>query len=113
VAIRGRTISAEDVAFIRALIARHPHLSRRKLSVKLCEAWQWRQANGALCDMVCRGLMLMLDRAGAIELPAVRQISLNPFVQRERPPAMFVDQTPVTDPFQQVLPIEIEQSGSI
>lgn len=40
---RGRTIGAEDVAFIRDLIAQHPELSRRKLSVKLCEAWQWRQ----------------------------------------------------------------------
>ena len=41
----------------------------RRLSAQLCEAWQWRQANGALCDMVCRGLLLMLHRAGEIELP--------------------------------------------
>jgi len=106
---RGRTIDAEDVAFIRELIARHPDLSRRRLSVKLCEAWQWRQANGALRDMVCRGLLLMLHRAGVIELPEVRQISLNPFVRRERPPAMLIDQTPITDSFQQLLPIELEQ----
>jgi hypothetical protein len=90
---RGRTISAEDVTFIRELIAQHSDLSRRRLSVKLCEAWQWRQANGALRDMVCRGLLLMLHRAGVIELPEVRQISLNPFVRRERPLAMLVDQT--------------------
>jgi hypothetical protein len=32
----------------------------------------WKQANGALRDVVCRGLLLMLDRAGAIELPPVR-----------------------------------------
>ena len=56
-------------------------VSRRKLSAQLCEAWQWKQANGALCDMVCRGLLLMLHRAGEIELPPVRQISLNPFVR--------------------------------
>ena len=79
---RGRTIDAEDVAFIRDLIARHSDLSRRKLSVKLCEAWQWRQAHGALRDMVCRGLLLMLHRAGAIELPAVRWVNPNPFVRR-------------------------------
>ncbi len=60
-------------------------LSRRKLSAKLCEAWDWKQANGALRDMVCRGLLLMLHRAGEIELPAVRQVSLNPFVQRDKP----------------------------
>jgi hypothetical protein len=106
---RGRTIGAEDVTFIRELIAQHPRLSRRKLSVKLCEAWQWRQANGALRDMVCRGLLLMLHRAGVIELPKVRQVSPNPLARREPPPAMHVDQTPITDPFQQIMPIEIEQ----
>jgi hypothetical protein len=106
---RGRTIGAEDVTFIRELIAQHPRLSRRKLSVKLCEAWQWRQANGALRDMVCRGLLLMLHRAGAIELPKVRQVSPNPLARREPPPAMQIDQTPISDPFQQIMPIEIEQ----
>ncbi|MGC9159764.1 MAG: hypothetical protein ACP5FH_12340, partial [Terracidiphilus sp.] len=106
---RGRTIHAEDVLFIRELIAQHTDLSRRKLSVKLCEAWQWRQANGALRDMVCRGLLLMLHRAGAIELPAVRQVNPNPFVRRERPQAMLVDQTPVSGPLKLLQPIEIEQ----
>ena len=106
---RGRTVGAKDVTFIRELIARYPHLSRRKLSVKLCEAWQWRQANGALRDMVCRGLLLMLHRAGVIELPAVRQVSPNPLARRERPPAMLVDQTPVAYPFNLLQPIEIEQ----
>ena len=106
---RGRTIGAKDVIFIRELIAQHPRLSRRKLSVKLCEAWQWRQANGALRDMVCRGLLLMLHRAGAIELPEVRQVSPNPLARREPPPAMLVDQTPITDPFKLLQPISIEQ----
>ena len=45
----------EDILYIRTLIERHPKESRRKLSTRLCEAWQWRQANGALRDMVCRG----------------------------------------------------------
>ena len=55
---RGREISQEDILYIRALIERHPNESRRTLSTKLCEAWQWRQANGASRDMVCRGLLL-------------------------------------------------------
>jgi hypothetical protein len=59
---RGRVVTAEDVVFIRDLIAQHPGLSRRRLSAKLCEAWQWKQANGVLRDMVCRGLLLMLHR---------------------------------------------------
>src|SRR5438045_5088304 len=95
---RGRAVTPEDVLFIRDLIAQHPGLSRRRLSAKLCETWQWKQANGALRDMVCRGLLLMLHRAGEIELPAPRQISLNPFVRRERPQPVPMDMTPLTGP---------------
>jgi hypothetical protein len=106
---RGRAVTPEDVLFIRELIAQHPGLSRRRLSAKLCEAWQWKQGNGALRDMVCRGLLLMLHRAGEIELPAVRQISLNPFVRRERPQPVPVDMTPLTGPLCQIRPIELRQ----
>ena len=106
---RGRAVTAEDIVFIRDLIAQHPGLSRRRLSTKLCEAWQWRQANGALRDMVCRGLLLMLHRAGEIELPAVRQISLNPFVRRERPQPVPIDMTPFTGALCQIQPVELRQ----
>jgi hypothetical protein len=51
---RGRAVSLDEVAFIRGLIADHPGASRRALSKQLCEAWDWRQPNGALRDMVCR-----------------------------------------------------------
>jgi hypothetical protein len=106
---RGRVVIAEDIVFIRDLIARHPGLSRRKLSAKLCEAWQWKQANGALRDMVCRGLLLMLHRAGEIELPAVHQVPLNPFVRRERPQPLLMDMTPLAGPLCQIQPIELRQ----
>ena len=64
---RSRNITGEEILFIRQLIADHPELSRWKLSRELCEAWQWKQANGALRDMVCPGLLLMLHRAGEID----------------------------------------------
>ena len=65
---RGRVITAAEVEFIRKLIAQHPRTNRRQLSLRLCEAWGWKQANGALRDMVCRGLLLELERAGCLEL---------------------------------------------
>jgi hypothetical protein len=106
---RGRVITAQELAFIREFIKQHPGLSRRRLSAQLCETWQWKQANGALCDMVCRGLLLMLHRAGEIKLPAVRQISLNPFVRRTRPAPVLIDQTPLTGALSEVKPIAIQQ----
>jgi hypothetical protein len=69
---RGRLIRTADVVYLRELIAQNPALSRRRLSVKVCEAWQWVQPNGQFRDMVCRGLLLALHRAGHLELPAKR-----------------------------------------
>lgn len=106
---RGRVVTAEDILYIRELIMAHPGASRRRLSQTLCEAWQWKQANGALRDMVCRGLLLMLDRAGHIELPAVKCVPHNPLVRRERPEPVLIDTTPIDGPLQELRPVEIQQ----
>jgi hypothetical protein len=106
---RGRVITPEDIAFVRQLIAENPRASRRRLSAKLCEAWQWKQANGALRDMVCRGLLLMLHRAGEIELPPIRFRTLNPFVQREPPAPVLIDTTPIAGALREVRPIAFQQ----
>ena len=106
---RGRRITQEDILYIRALIAAHPGESRRRLSTKLCEAWQWKQANGALRDMVCRGMLLMLDRAGQIELPPVKFVPHNPLARRMRPAPVVMDTTPVEGRLRQIQPVEFAQ----
>jgi hypothetical protein len=106
---RGRVVTAADVTSIRQLIAENPGASRRRLSEKLCEAWQWKQANGALRAMVCRGLLLMLHRAGEIQLPPIRYQTLNPFVRRAAPAPMLIDMTPIGGALQQLQPIELRQ----
>ena len=106
---RGRAVTAEDIAFIRQLIAENPQASRRSLSAKLCEAWQWKQANGAPRDMVCRGLLLMLHRAGAIELPAIRFQPPNPFVHRGAPAPMLIDTTPLTGVLGEIQSVDLQQ----
>ena len=103
---RGRAVTDDDVAFIDQLIVAHPMASRRALSKKLCEAWNWVQPNGALRDMVCRGLMLALHRAGHIELPPQRYVPSNPLAKRGRPAAADVDRTPLRSPLKAVRPLE-------
>jgi hypothetical protein len=105
---RGREIREEDILSIRALIERYPGESRRKLSTRICEAWQWRQSNGALRDMVCRGMLLMLERAGQITLPPVSYVRHNPLAQRARPEAVLIDKTPIEDPLRKLQPLEFE-----
>ena len=106
---RGREITAADILYIGELIAANPGASRRTLSKKLCEAWEWRQPNGALRDMVCRGMLLMLDRAGQIVLPPVSYVRHNPLAQRARPAPMLLDTTPITDRLRNLQPLEFQQ----
>ena len=106
---RGRVITDEDVSFIRQLVAAHPTLSRRALSVKLCQAWNWVQANGHPRDMVCRGLMLALHRAGHIELPRRQCTPPNPLERRSRPPAAEIDRTPLCCPLKELGELRLEQ----
>jgi len=103
---RGRLFTSEDILYVRQLIATHPRASRRQLSQKLCEAWQWKQRNGALCDMVCRGLLLMLDRAGLIDLPPVKFVPRNPLATRARPAPVLIDTTPVEGSLHRIQPLE-------
>lgn len=106
---RGRVVTTSDVAIIKDLIASYPDSSRRDLSKKLCEAWDWRQPNGALRDMVCRGLMLALDRAGYIELPPVRYRPPNPFLERRPPEEIELDDSPLCGELSELGPLTLRQ----
>jgi len=106
---RHRVITHDDLTFIRRLIAENPELSRRGLSIKLCEAWRWVQANGALRDMVCRGMMLMLHRQGLIELPALRQVGRSSRCRATKPRALCIDQTPLGVSIAELGPLQVRQ----
>lgn len=107
---RGQQVDGEQVAWIREFLAAHPASSRWKLSRQICEALGWKQANGALRDVVCRGLLLMLERAGEIQLPPVRrQIRGQCRTLRPRPEAVLLDTTPIRMPFGELGPVELGQ----
>jgi len=93
---RGRQIRETDVVFLRELISQNPELSRRKLSVKVCQVWNWVQPNGTPRDMVCRGLLLALHRADHIALPVPRFQPVNNVIAHRRVAAVApVDCTPL------------------
>jgi hypothetical protein len=106
---RGRSITGEEIAFIRQLILDRPELSRWKLSRELCEAWHWKQPNGALRDMVCRGLLLLLDRTGQIELPPVRRVVRNRIAERARPARVGMEECPLRGSLGDLQPLEFVQ----
>lgn len=107
---RGRDITPADVEFIRRLIVGHPNLSRRALSMKLCEAWKWFQPNGTPRDMVARGLLLHLHRAGLIELPVQKKLPPNNVVRHHRPePSLLLAWPDIEGPLARIRPVEIRQ----
>jgi len=103
---RGRIATTEDVALIKKLIEENPNISRWALSKKLCQEWNWRQANGHLRDMVCRSFLLRLEEAGYIKLPP-RKIP-PPFV-RKKPSPVDIGQTPINAPLVKLKPLQILQ----
>jgi hypothetical protein len=106
---RGRTVSGTEIGFIRELMERHPEAGRCALSRLLCEAWNWKQANGALCDQICRGLLLQLERAGEIRLPDVRfRPARNPLAKREVPKLVVADDRPVSGALNRLRPLEFQ-----
>ncbi len=94
---QGKQVTASDIEFIRHLISNNPHTSRRQLSKKLCELWDWRQDNGHLKDMLCRSLLLHLHRSGYIELPPIKFRPNNPLANRKKPKKITVDTTPISE----------------
>jgi hypothetical protein len=92
---RGRVATTEDVELINNLMAAYPADTRRALSVKFCKATNWVQTNGNLRDMVARGFMLALYRAGHINLPQKKYNTNNPLAKPKKPAEIFIDKTPI------------------
>jgi hypothetical protein len=104
---RGRVYGEQDVEDIRQLIDRNRGQSRYFLSKELCRLWNWTQVNGTPKDMVCRGLLLLLDREGLITLPPKKRELPWLSLARTAPLPRPVDMTPVVGPLSPLLPLDL------
>jgi hypothetical protein len=102
----GRQIESDEITFIKEFIANNPDKSRWYISRQLCREWNWRQANGALKDMLCRGLLLKLESEGLITLPARKRIPNNPFLNRKAPEPIQIDRRPIVGTVKEMHPLE-------
>lgn len=104
--IQGRTVSAEDVEAIGALIGAHPTWHRTRLSQELCRRWGWVAANGQCKDMAARSLLRKLDAEGLISLPVPVCSANNAF--RHRPDTtLCVDESPIEAALAALLPLQL------
>ncbi len=69
----GREFSVAAIAQIGGILSANPSLSRRALSLRVCELLQWRAPNGKLKEVSCRKALLELHRRGLISLPAAQE----------------------------------------
>ena len=67
--IRRRQIRHTDLLLIRELIRAEGHHGRSHISNRLCEIWDWRQANGRFRQIACRDLLRQLEGKGLVKLP--------------------------------------------
>jgi hypothetical protein len=108
---RGREFTATEIAEIQARIVADPTLSRRRLSEELCRAWDWRQPNGQLRAMVCRGLLLVLHRCGRITLPPPRLLAVNNVIRHRHPARLAIPEAgePITCTLAELQPLTFAQ----
>ncbi len=94
--LQGRTITSDDVVYIRRLIKDHPEWHRTRISKQLCNDWDWTNDNGDLKDMAARALLRKLDEQGLISLPAPVRSANNGYRYRSKV-GIDLDQTPIRD----------------
>jgi len=65
----GQDFTNEVILRIDGAVRSEPTISRRALSLKVCEWLDWRCANGKPKEMSCRVALLKLQRQGIVKLP--------------------------------------------
>jgi hypothetical protein len=105
--MQGRQITEESVGLVRNLLVSNPNWNRTRLSRELCARWNWRNALGRPKDMAARSLLLKLERAGYIRLPARRGPSPNGWRNRQVAPPATPDE-PIRAPLRELRPLRVD-----
>jgi hypothetical protein len=104
--MQGRHIGEREIDWMRGLLASHPDWNRTRLSRELCARWNWHNAQGRAKDMAARTLLLKLERAGYVRLPARRGPSPNGRRNRQVAPVAPPSE-PVRGPLRDLLPLSV------
>jgi len=102
-------ITGELLSQIRQVMSENPDWGRKRISIHLCELWDWRMPCGQVKDISCRDMLRTLDKAGIIELPAPQRT----FGQAPRKKAAHQthDTTVISSRLNELQPLGIEIVG--
>lgn len=104
----GYALTQAQVQVIDDLISANPGMSRRQLSIRACEALDFRQENGALRDQSFRTVLVEAHRAGIIRLQPPRY-SRNSTPVRRIPQPVSVDRSPIRTSLRSLGELEFRQ----
>ena len=97
----GRDFTPKELERIRFLIKQNPEFNRTRLSVEVCQMFQWLKPDGKVKDMSCRVAMLRMEKDGLIRLPPstrtkqpVRKIEFTSATEPQNPVICPVNQLP-------------------
>jgi hypothetical protein len=97
----GRDFTPKELEQIRFLIKQKPKFNRTRLSVEVCQMFQWLKPDGKVKDMSCRVAMLRMEKDGLIQLPPstrakkpVRKIEFTSATEPQNPVICPVNQLP-------------------
>ena len=99
-------LTDELLSQIRQAIDENPKWGRKRISIHLCEMWDWRVPGGQLKDISCRDMLRLLDKSGKIKLPPPQStIGLHPRKEIEHTQH---NTDPVSCKLSELRPLQIE-----
>jgi len=101
-------IGDKELNQIKLIMDENPGINISRLSMKLCELWDWRFPSGDLKDMSCRNLLRKLDNQGKIVLPESHRGARAHGNRPRTIPRLEHDTTPIAGHLNSVLPLSIE-----
>ena len=107
----GQSFTDEVIRKIRVRVESEPTISRRALSLRVCEWLDWRAPNGKPKEMSCRVALLRLHRQGIVKLPECNVNGLfAPKGGKKNPPIVQIE--PVSCNLKDLGDVELIRVGS-
>jgi len=99
-------VTEEILSQIRQTIDDNPDWGRKRISIHLCELWNWRIPGGHIKDISCRDMLRALDKAGSIKLPA--PLRNNRHYSRREIQHLNHDTAPISCGLKNLRPLSVE-----
>jgi hypothetical protein len=102
----GQDFNEKIISTIQEIIRSNPGISRRALSLKVCELLNWKSPNDKYKEMTCRKTLLRFERFGLLKLPPAHCWG-NGRTLRERPEISGYEISPLSCTLEELGQVEL------